>query len=33
MNNCKKGVPLPRHTVDYFKQMADELSVKWTIGG
>ena len=27
------GIPLPRHTVDYFKQMADELSVKWTIGG
>ena len=28
-----EGVPLPRHTVDYFKQMATELNVEWTIGG
>ncbi len=27
------GIPLPRHTVNYFKQMADELNVEWTIGG
>ena len=27
------GIPLPRHTVNYFKQMADQLNVAWTIGG
>lgn len=27
----KEGVPLPRHTVDYFKKMADTLNVEWTI--
>ncbi|MCH8114957.1 MAG: hypothetical protein IIB25_05730, partial [Chloroflexi bacterium] len=27
------GIPLPRHTVNYFKQMADQLNVEWTIDG
>lgn len=29
----KEGVPLPRHTVNYFKEMADRLNVEWTIPG
>jgi LDH2 family malate/lactate/ureidoglycolate dehydrogenase len=27
----EQGVPLPRHTVDYFKKMADTLNVDYSI--
>ncbi len=29
----ESGIPLPMHTVEYFKRMADELNVPYTIGG
>jgi len=33
MKRTKEGVPLPRHSIDYFKKMADTLNVEFTING